>query len=66
MNEREMMELRLALAVVIVLIVAIFTVRGVWSGSTSPELSRGVPAATSDAAAAARSMTFTQPNASSK
>lgn len=66
MNEKEIMELRLAGAVVVVLIVAGIAVYAVWSRSTSQDTLGHSSAATSDAAAAARAMTFTQPKASSK
>jgi hypothetical protein len=66
MNEREMMELRLAAAVVVVLIVAFIAVYAVWSRSAPAESFDHSSAAPSDAAAATRAMTFTQPKASSK
>ena len=66
MNEREIMELRLALAVVVVLIVAFFAVRAVLSGSAPAESDAASPMARPDAAAAAQAMTFTQPKALSK
>ena len=60
MNEKEILELRLALAAVAVLILAFFAARAAWLDATSPEGSRQPPTATSDAKAAARAMKFSQ------
>jgi hypothetical protein len=60
------LELRLVFAVAIVLIVAFFAVRATRSGSAPPESPGASPMATSDAAAASRTMTFTQPKAPAK
>jgi len=61
-----MMELRLAGAVVVVLIVAGIAGYAVWSRSAPPDTLGHSSASNSDAAAAARAMTFTQPKATSK
>jgi len=61
-----MMELRLAGAVVVVLLVAGIAVYAVRSRSALPDGLGHSSAATSDTTAAARAMTFTQPKASSK
>ncbi len=66
MNDQELMELRLAAAVVAVLIVAFIAAYAVWSRSAPPEDVGLKSTATPDAAAARRAMTFTQPKASSK
>jgi len=66
MNERELMELRLAGAVLVVLIVAGIAGCAVWSRSAPQNTLGRSSAATSDAAAAGRAMTFTQPKATSK
>ncbi len=66
MTERDALEFRLVLAVAIVLIVALFAVRAVWSRSAAPESVRLSPVATPDAASVARAMTFMQPRPTSK